>query len=38
VNNIKMDLLEIDWGGVNWIDLAQDMHKCTALINAVRVP
>jgi hypothetical protein len=24
VNNIKMDLREIGWGGVNWIRLAQD--------------
>jgi hypothetical protein len=24
VNNIKMDLREIEWGGMDWIDLAQD--------------
>jgi hypothetical protein len=24
VNNIKMDLREIRWGGMDWIDLAQD--------------
>jgi hypothetical protein len=24
VDNIKMDLLEIGWGGVDWIGLAQD--------------
>jgi hypothetical protein len=24
VDNIKMDLLEIDWGGVDWIGLVQD--------------
>jgi hypothetical protein len=24
MDNIKMDLLEIGWGGVDWIDLAQD--------------
>jgi hypothetical protein len=24
VDNIKMDLLEIGWGGVDWIDLAQE--------------
>jgi hypothetical protein len=23
-DNIKMDLREIGWGGMNWIDLAQD--------------
>jgi hypothetical protein len=24
VVNIKMDLREIEWGGMDWIDLAQD--------------
>jgi hypothetical protein len=24
VDNIKMDLREIGWNGVDWIDLAQD--------------
>jgi hypothetical protein len=24
VNNIKMDLREIGWKGMDWIDLAQD--------------
>jgi hypothetical protein len=41
VGNIKMDLGEIEWGGVNWIGLAQDMDKWRALANAVmnfRVP
>jgi hypothetical protein len=27
VDNIKMDLLEIGWGGVDWIGLAQDKNK-----------
>jgi hypothetical protein len=27
VNNIKMDLLEIGWGCVDWIGLAQDRDK-----------
>jgi hypothetical protein len=27
VDNITMDLLEIDWGGVDWIGLAQDRDK-----------
>jgi hypothetical protein len=34
-------LLEIDWGGVDWIGLAQDRDKWRALVNAVmnlRVP
>jgi hypothetical protein len=36
-----MDLLEIGWGGVDWIDLAHDRDKWRALVNAVmnlRVP
>jgi hypothetical protein len=27
LDNIKMGLAEIDWGGVDWIDLAQDRNK-----------
>jgi hypothetical protein len=41
VDNITMDLLEIGWGGVDWIGLAQDRDKWRALVNAVinlRVP
>jgi hypothetical protein len=41
VDNIKMDLREIGWGGINWIDLAQDSDQWTALVNTVmnlRVP
>jgi hypothetical protein len=41
VDNIKMDLLEIGWGGVDWICQAQDRDKWRALVNAVmnfRVP
>jgi hypothetical protein len=41
VDNIKIDLLEIGWGGVDWIRLAQDRDKWRALVNAVmnlRVP
>jgi hypothetical protein len=35
VDNIKMDLLEIGWGSVDWIGLAQDKDKWRALVNAV---
>jgi hypothetical protein len=35
VNNIKMDLSEIGWGGVDWIDLALDRDQWRALVNMV---
>jgi hypothetical protein len=40
-DNTKMDLKEVEWGGVDWIDLAQDRDRWRALLNAVvnlRVP
>jgi hypothetical protein len=36
-----MDLREIGWGGMNWIDLAPDRDQRRALVNTVmklRVP
>jgi hypothetical protein len=41
VDNIKIDLTEIGWGGMGWIDPAQDNSWWSALVNAVmnlRVP
>jgi hypothetical protein len=35
VDNVKMDLVEIGWGDVKWIDLAQDRDKLRALVNVV---
>jgi hypothetical protein len=35
VDNIKMDLGEIGWAGMNWIGLDQDRDKWRALVNAV---
>jgi hypothetical protein len=29
---IKMDRTEIDWGGMDWIDLAQDMDQWRGLV------
>jgi hypothetical protein len=33
--NIKMDLLVVGLGVVDWISLAQDRNRWTALVNAV---
>jgi hypothetical protein len=41
VNNIKMDLREIRWDGVDWIDLAQYRDQWRSLLNTIiniRVP
>jgi hypothetical protein len=35
LNNIKMDLREIGWDGMDWIDVAQDRDQWRALVNAV---
>jgi hypothetical protein len=34
-DNIKMDLRETWWGGMDWIDLAQDRDQWRALVNTV---
>ncbi|PNF24189.1 hypothetical protein B7P43_G16874, partial [Cryptotermes secundus] len=41
VDNIRTDLKEIAWDGMDWIDLAQDRDQWRALVNMVmnlRVP
>jgi hypothetical protein len=41
VDNIKMDFLELGWGGVDWIGLAQNRDRWRALVNSVlnhRIP
>jgi hypothetical protein len=40
-DNIKADLQETGFGGMDWIELAQDMDRRRTLVNAVmnlRVP
>jgi hypothetical protein len=40
-DHIKMDLREIGWDGMGWIDLAQDRYQWRALVNTImnlRVP
>jgi hypothetical protein len=34
-DNIKMDLREIGWDGVDWIDVAQDKDQWRALLKTV---
>jgi hypothetical protein len=35
VDNIKMDLREIGWVDMNWIDLAQNRDQWRALVNTL---
>jgi hypothetical protein len=40
-DNIEVDLQEVGWEAMDWIDLAQDTDRWRALLNAVmnlRVP
>jgi hypothetical protein len=38
VDNIKINLREIGWGGMDWIHLAQDRDKCRALVSTNNEP
>jgi hypothetical protein len=41
MDNIKIDLRNIGWDGMEWIELAQDRYQWGALVNMVmkfRVP
>jgi hypothetical protein len=33
--NIKLDLREVGWGGMDWINLAQDRDRWRALVYTV---
>jgi hypothetical protein len=35
VDNIKIDLREIGWDGVDWVNLAQDRDQWRALVTMV---
>ena len=40
-DNIKMDLQEVGFGGIDWIEMALDRDRWRALVNAVlnlRIP
>jgi len=40
-DNIKMDIRQMGWEGMDWIELAEDRDRWRALVNAVinlRVP
>jgi hypothetical protein len=41
LDNIRIDLVEVGWGDVDWIGVAQDRDRWRALVNSVlnlRVP
>jgi hypothetical protein len=41
VDNIRMYLVDVGWGDVDWIGLAKDRNRCRAVVNSVlnlRVP
>jgi hypothetical protein len=41
VDNIRMHLVEVGWGDMDWIGLAQDRDRWRALVNSalsLRVP
>jgi hypothetical protein len=35
VDNIRIDLREIEWDGVDWIDVAQDKDQGRAIVKTV---
>jgi hypothetical protein len=34
-NNIKIDLREVGWDGMDWIDLAEDRNQWRAPVNTI---
>jgi hypothetical protein len=35
LDNIRMNLVEVGWGDVDWIGLAQDRDRWRAVVNSV---
>jgi hypothetical protein len=35
LHNIRMDLVEVGWGDVDWIGLAQDRDRWRALVKSI---
>jgi hypothetical protein len=35
VDNVEMDLEEIGWGCMDWLDLDQDRDRCRVLVNTL---
>jgi hypothetical protein len=38
VYNIKVNIRELNWGAMDWIDLSEDRDKWRALVNTVMDP
>jgi hypothetical protein len=36
LDNIKMDLREIGWGGIDWIDLARNRDQWRVFVNTAK--
>lgn len=34
-DNIEMDFKEVEWEGINWIELAKDRERWRVLLNGV---
>jgi hypothetical protein len=37
VDDVKMDIREIGWDGIDWIELAEDRDQWRALVNTVMI-
>jgi hypothetical protein len=36
-DNIKMELQDVGWGGMDWIDMDQDRDRWLAVVSAVMI-